>query len=118
MREIDLQLLQKIKYCELGEKVFRVLFYVFFLMSVVYFGKRKVHMIFSHIRKNRKKRLKRKRINKIMVVIIIFISGIMIYQSNISVAARELSQSDDSKLSVVYNLGDCSSSYCCTDNGT
>lgn len=22
------------------------------------------------------------------------------------------------KLSVVYNLGDCSSSYCCTDNGT
>lgn len=41
MKEIDLQLLQKIKYCELGEKVFRVLFYVFFIMTVVYFVKKK-----------------------------------------------------------------------------
>lgn len=102
MREIDLQLLQKIKYCEMGEKVFRVLFYVFFLMSVVYLIRGKGYVVVSQIGKNRKRSLKRKRINKIMIVIIIFISGIMVYHSNISVAARELSQSDDSKLSVVY----------------
>lgn len=102
MREIDLQLLQKIKYCEMGEKVFRVLFYVFFLMSVVYLIRGKGYVVVSQIGKNRKKSLKRKRINKIMFVVIIFISGIIVYHSNISVAAREVSQLDDSKLSVVY----------------
>lgn len=102
MKEIDLQLLQKIKYCELGEKVFRVLFYVFFIMAVVYFVKKKGQVVFSHIVKKRGKNLKRKQIDKIMTVIIIFISGIIVYHSNISVAARELSQLDNPKLSVVY----------------
>lgn len=102
MKEIDLQLLQKIKYCELGENIFKVLFYVFFAMSIIYFVVKKVYAAFRHIGKNKKRREKRKEINQIISMIIILVIGSIVYHFDISVFAQELPGVGDSKLSVEY----------------